>query len=284
MKRLVLTIVVLACIVFAQAQGTSQFTVNLNGASQAPPNASTATGSGTLTLNGQTLSYNFGGFWTFPVTTGSINGPTNSSSIAPILFDLGAPSFAVPNPPDQGGYAFTGTISSLTGGQINDLLAGLWYVNILSSQFPDGEIRGQITVVPEPATLGLLSIGGAVLVVKGFGRRKGSMAVVAATLCLVASISEATAQGTIDSTTTTRPITVAPGGAPSGEFVAPWVDVSPTMPYVDGLPVVQEPPPPPLPGASGESGVSVVPEPSTIVLLCVGAGLLVFRLRQARPQ
>jgi hypothetical protein len=42
-----------------------------------------------------------------------------------------------------------------------DLLAGLWYVNIHSSVFPGGEIRGQ--VVPEPTTICLLGLGGLLL-------------------------------------------------------------------------------------------------------------------------
>ena len=159
MRRRLLTIVVLACIVSAQAQGTFQFTVNLNGANQVPPNNSTGMGNGTLTLTGQTLSYNFGGLWTFQVTTGSINGPSNPGFTAPVLFNLGAPSFAVPNPPDPGGYAFVGTINNLNTAQINDLLAGLWYVNIYSTSFLEGEIRGQITPVPEPSTLALLYLG-----------------------------------------------------------------------------------------------------------------------------
>ena len=45
------------------------------------------------------------------------------------------------------------TISALQG---NDLLAGLWYVNIHSSAFPGGEIRGQMEVIPLPAAAWLL--------------------------------------------------------------------------------------------------------------------------------
>jgi hypothetical protein len=38
-----------------------------------------------------------------------------------------------------------------------DVLAGLWYVNIHTVNFPGGEIRGQ--VVPEPSSLALLALG-----------------------------------------------------------------------------------------------------------------------------
>jgi len=176
MKKIFFTFLTVAGIVAAQAQGTLQFTVSLNGANQVPPNDSTATGSGTLSLSGTTLSYNFGGLWTFPVTTGSINGPVSPGSTAPVLFDLGAPSFAVPNPPDPGGYTFVGAINNLTTPQINDLLAGLWYANVYSTTYPGGEIRGQITAVPEPSAFALLGVGAALLVFVRRARKSGRKA------------------------------------------------------------------------------------------------------------
>lgn len=45
-------------------------------------------------------------------------------------------------------------------------LAGLWYVNLHSSEWPHGEIRGQVlecNVIPEPATAMLVAMGIAVL-------------------------------------------------------------------------------------------------------------------------
>ena len=45
----------------------------------------------------------------------------------------------------------------ITPVQAADLLAGLWYVNIHTTRFPGGEIRGQ--VVPAPGALALLALG-----------------------------------------------------------------------------------------------------------------------------
>ena len=45
----------------------------------------------------------------------------------------------------------------LAAGQVTDLLAGLWYLNLHTDVFGAGEIRGQ--VVPEPATLLLIGAG-----------------------------------------------------------------------------------------------------------------------------
>jgi hypothetical protein len=45
-----------------------------------------------------------------------------------------------------------------------ELLSNLWYASIETETYPSGEIRGQLTrVVPEPATLALLSLGGLLL-------------------------------------------------------------------------------------------------------------------------
>jgi hypothetical protein len=46
---------------------------------------------------------------------------------------------------------FTGPLSSpftgeatLTAAQVNDLMAGKWYVNLHTAAYPGGEIRGQV--------------------------------------------------------------------------------------------------------------------------------------------
>jgi hypothetical protein len=41
---------------------------------------------------------------------------------------------------------------------VTALFAGLTYANIHDAQFPDGEIRGQLTQTPEPNTLMLLGM------------------------------------------------------------------------------------------------------------------------------
>jgi hypothetical protein len=56
----------------------------------------------------------------------------------------------------------------LTAPQAADLLAGLWYLNLHTTTSPGGEIRGTVTVVPEPGTA--LLVGGG-LVVLGMRRR-----------------------------------------------------------------------------------------------------------------
>jgi hypothetical protein len=48
----------------------------------------------------------------------------------------------------------------LTDQDIDQLRGGLWYVNVHSTLYPGGEIRGQFVPVPEPSTY---AIGAAVL-------------------------------------------------------------------------------------------------------------------------
>jgi hypothetical protein len=54
--------------------------------------------------------------------------------------------------------------TTITNDQAADLLDGLWYINIHTDQFPDGEIRGQVQVVPIPAAFWLFGSGLAGLV------------------------------------------------------------------------------------------------------------------------
>ncbi len=175
MKQTLVLLLTLASLASAKAQGTIQFLVNLSGANEVPTNDSGATGTGTFTLSSNSLSYGFGDLFNTananigPASKATINGPAEATATAPVLFDLGAPGIAVPNPPDPGGYWFSGTVNNLTSGEIQDLSAGLWYVNVTSLNYPDGIIRGQIVLAPEPATWSLLVSGAASLV--WFGRK-----------------------------------------------------------------------------------------------------------------
>jgi hypothetical protein len=55
--------------------------------------------------------------------------------------------------------AHGGTVAGAEAAFIAGLTSGQTYLNIHTSQFPTGEIRGQLTAVPEPATLVLLTTG-----------------------------------------------------------------------------------------------------------------------------
>ena len=111
------------------------FKATLSGASETPPNASTATGDATLTFNKDTKIFtivvNYSGM---TASNGHIH---NGAAGAP-----GGVVFGFANPLSS---PINYTSPKLTSEQEADLNAGLYYVNIHSSTFPDGEIRGQLT-------------------------------------------------------------------------------------------------------------------------------------------
>lgn len=166
MKKIIATILLMAGLPGAFAQGTFQFTATLNGQNELPPNSSTTSGSGYFDLTGNT--FNYGISFSVPageITNVAIHGPAGPGFTGPIIFNLGAASPII-NPPPGVFSGVSGTINNLTSAQIDNLFAGLWYANVYTASgiFPDGEIRGQIVLVPEPSTWALLVLGGGLLV------------------------------------------------------------------------------------------------------------------------
>lgn len=167
MKSKLLLLALLACALAAQAQGTLQFNARLTGADEVPPNSDPTIGTATFWLTGDTLTYFiYVPALTFITTGGTVNGPAAPGANAPVLFDLGAFRYhsgsTIGDPPFYSGGSDGppfGSPFSLTGEQINQLESGLWYVNITSGFYPEGQLRGQILSVPEPSVLGLLGLG-----------------------------------------------------------------------------------------------------------------------------
>ncbi len=112
------------------------FTANLTAAQETPPNNSTATGTATILLSPDEttarVSLNFSGL-TSAETDAHIHGPAAPGVVGVILFPLP-----------------TGNVSdfliSLTPTDVANLKSGQLYVNVHSTNFPNGEIRGQFGV------------------------------------------------------------------------------------------------------------------------------------------
>ena len=115
---------------------TEKFTADLTAAAETPATTSTGTGKLTATLNTKTkrLSWviTYKGL-TGKATAAHFHGPAkvgaNAAPVVPITTKLTSPIK---------GY------KTLTAGQISDLEAGLWYFNIHTAKYPNGEIRGQV--------------------------------------------------------------------------------------------------------------------------------------------
>jgi CHRD domain/PEP-CTERM motif len=161
------------------------FSATLEGSQEVPPNASTATGSATFQLNDAmtALTYDttiFGlDFTTLqtPATADNlvaahIHAPAPPGANAGVVFGFFGTPFNDNNPNDVLVTPFAtgvgGTVSgkwdlpegnnTTLAAQLSNILAGNSYINFHTEQFRGGEIRGQITTVPEPSTLALLGI------------------------------------------------------------------------------------------------------------------------------
>lgn len=156
----------LACGVTAQAQFT-EFTATLT-PEQDGGGARTGTGLFTLSLSGSTvtISGEYSGL-SGNANAGHIHGPSGLfPETAGVLYNfatLGLATFSGPSGTVRGTFELVprGTGGSYTvEQQIADLNNGRWYINIHSlPNFGGGEIRGQLTPVPEPGAMALGALG-----------------------------------------------------------------------------------------------------------------------------
>lgn len=172
-----------ACSVLPSVSLAAPITFNfvLSGANESPVNASPATGSASVLFDivAHTMQVDiaFAGL-VEPNTAAHIHCCTAVAGTGVIGVATSTPTFTgFPGGVTSGTYSrlFDMTLaSSYRAGFITDnggttalaesvlfngLLAGKAYLNIHSTRYPAGEIRGFATTVPEPGTLALLSLG-----------------------------------------------------------------------------------------------------------------------------
>ncbi|GLQ56798.1 CHRD domain-containing protein [Devosia nitrariae] len=119
----------------AQAE-VVDLTAELSGAAQVPANDSAGTG----TLEGTYDTESMELTWTV-----TYEGLTGDATAAHFHGPAGPEESAGPVVPIEGDLAspIEGS-ATLTEEQATDLQAGMWYFNIHTEQYPDGEIRGQV--------------------------------------------------------------------------------------------------------------------------------------------
>ena len=154
----------IAAILSANANATIwEFTSNLMGTNEVTPNGSPAVATSIGTYDDVSNSFmmdtNGSGF-TANVTAAHIhNGAVGING--PVVFPLGGTTGST-SYTSHDMFVFTEPQEAL-------FLAGNYYVNIHTVEFPGGEVRGQLnpTVVPEPATVfGLLAGTGLLLLAR----------------------------------------------------------------------------------------------------------------------
>jgi hypothetical protein len=114
-----------------------KFTADLTGAAEVPANDSAGTGKVEATLDTDTKGLS----WTItydgttgPATAAHFHGPAKEGENAGPV---------VPIPDDMLTSPIAGQ-ATLDDQQISDLEAGLWYFNLHTEKYPDGELRGQL--------------------------------------------------------------------------------------------------------------------------------------------
>jgi len=156
MKKQLTTIAVALALSVGMASAQITLQAFLYGTNEVPANASTATGFGTVLLNAAQTQITVNESW-----SGLIGGPATLSHIhtgaagviGPVTFGFtGVPSATSGSIPQQ--------TFSITPAQVTTLLSGGMYMNVHDGTFGGGEIRGQLTVVPEPSTLALWGLSG----------------------------------------------------------------------------------------------------------------------------
>jgi hypothetical protein len=131
----------------ATSASPSTYSATLRGTSEVPANGSSAGGTASLTISGQTLTYDVTatGFTT-PLVVAHIQIGA-SGTIGPVIipFDILAQSGTIAHGTVDLSRPVSYNTLTISGDSLRSLFSlGLTYVNLHTAAYPGGEIRGQI--------------------------------------------------------------------------------------------------------------------------------------------
>lgn len=184
-RRLTIGVSLAAIGLMPSASNAQSWYGTLVGSNEVLPNTSPATGFVFMSLSGNTLSLslNWSGLTGGPVLAGHIHCcvapganvgvavglsglPASTSGSLSNTFDLSSLSvYTGAFVTNFGGGTVAGAQAALVAG----LNSGRAYVNLHNANFPGGEIRANVVVTPEPASMVMLGFG---LVAVGAGVRR----------------------------------------------------------------------------------------------------------------
>lgn len=143
----------------AGIQEISFFSAIINNNQTVPMTDSPATGTLEGTYNAATNTFQFG--WTItpdlvgmPASPGAHIHDGDFGDTGPIVFGFNE---------SDGTWPLSGeaTWTDLNKAEVADLFDGGLYVNFHTDEFPSGEVRGQINLIPTPGSLAVLGLAGA---------------------------------------------------------------------------------------------------------------------------
>jgi len=177
--------------------GLITYVAALDGPSESPPNSSVATGFALVDIDlGEHTMRVFVGFTglSSETTAAHIHSPTDTPGEGTVSPATQVPSFmGFPLGVTSGVYLHTfnlldeatynpsfvdangGTAEGAESALLSQLAEGKAYLNVHTTEFPNGEIRGFLRAVPEPGSLALMAFGGLGVGATLLTRRKRSL-------------------------------------------------------------------------------------------------------------
>src|SRR5262249_38190984 len=109
----------------------------LNGASEVSPTTSPGSATAVMNVLNKVLTYNISFSNLLSAATAShIHGPADTSHNAGVIIPF-------PNTPATSSGTYSGT-AAVSNQQLAEMVQGLTYANIHTTNYPGGEIRGQV--------------------------------------------------------------------------------------------------------------------------------------------